>query len=221
MYFKEHLPLIRGNDLSILQECLVTEVIVDKEKCFFTCIYRSPNLNHEELENFNSNFHLLLSNINDNHPTCSILIGDFNAKSSRCCNSDKSIRASEELDSITKSAGYSQLINQPTHFVNKTSSCINLIFSSDLNITKNCGIEKTIHEKCHHDIIYGTLNLNVPLPPPYYREIWDYKHANTENIQKDISMFDWQKAFKNKNTNEMTRILTDTLMNIFKNFIPH
>ena len=65
------------------------------------------------------------------------------------------------------------------------------------------------------------MNLNVPLPPPYYRETWDYKHANTENIQKDISMFDWQKAFKNKNTNEMTRILTNTLMNIFKNFIPH
>ena len=41
------------------------------------------------------------------------------------------------------------------------------------------------------------MNLNVPLPPPYYRETWDYKHANTENIQKDVSMFDWQKAFKN------------------------
>ena len=25
----------------------------------------------------------------------------------------------------------------------------------------------------------------------------------------------------NKNTNEMTRMLTDSLMNIFKNFIPH
>ena len=34
-------------------------------------------------------------------------------------------------------------------------------------------------------------------------------------------MFDWQKSFKNKNTNEMTRIITDTLMNIFNNFIPH
>ena len=33
-------------------------------------------------------------------------------------------------------------------------------------------------------------------------------------------MFDWLKAFKNKNKNEMTRIQTDTLMNIFKN-IPH
>ena len=172
----------------------MTEVIVDKEKCFFICLYRSPNLNHEELENFNSNLHLLLSNINDNHPICSIRIGDFNAKSSKCCNSDKSIRASEELDNITKSAGYSQLINQPTHFVNKTSSCINLIFSSDLNITKNCGIEKTIHEKCHHDIIYGTWkNLDVPLSPPYYREIWDYKHGNTENIQKSSTLKDFIK----------------------------
>ena len=43
-----------------------------------------------------------------------------------------------------------------------------------------------------------------------FSNIWDYKHANAENIQKAISMFDWHKAFKNKNTNEMTRILTDT-----------
>ena len=28
LYFKEHLPLITRNDLSILQECLVTEIIV-------------------------------------------------------------------------------------------------------------------------------------------------------------------------------------------------
>ena len=131
------------------------------------------------------------------------------------------MRAGIELDNITTSAGYSQLINEPTHFVNKTSSCIDLIFPADLNITGNCGIEKTIHEKCHHNIIYRTLSFSVPLPPLYYREIWDYKHANTENIQKAIAMFDWHKAFKSKNTNEMTRILTDTLMNIFKNFILH
>ena len=90
-----------------------------------------------------------------------------------------------------------------------------------MNITRNCGIEKTIHEKCHHDTVYGTLNFNLPLPLPYYREIWVYKNVNTETIQKAISMFDWHEAFKNENTNEMTRILTNTLMNIFKHFIPH
>ena len=36
LYFKEHLPLIRRNDLNILEECLMTEIIVEKEKCFFT-----------------------------------------------------------------------------------------------------------------------------------------------------------------------------------------
>ena len=34
-------------------------------------------------------------------------------------------------------------------------------------------------------------------------------------------MFDWQKVDKKKNTNEKTSILTDTLMNIFQNFISH
>ena len=168
LYFKEHLPLIRRNDLSILQECLVSGIIADNEKCFFT--YRSPSQNHEELEDFSSNLDLLLSNINDNHPTCSVRIGDFNAKSSKWCNSNKSNRSGIELDNITTSADYSQLINELTHFVNKISFCIDLIFSSDLNITRNCGTEKTIHEKCPHDIIYGTLNFNAPLPPPHYRE---------------------------------------------------
>lgn len=62
--------------------------------------------------------------------------------------------------------------------------------SSDFNITSNCWIEKTIYEKYHHDIIYGTLSFNVSLTTPYYREIWDLDNAKTENIQKDISMFD-------------------------------
>ena len=74
LYFKEHLPLIRINDLSILQECLVTEIIADNEKCVFICLHRCPNQNHKESENLSSNLDLLLSNINDDHPTCSFLL---------------------------------------------------------------------------------------------------------------------------------------------------
>ena len=137
LYFKEHLPLIRKNDLSMLHECLMTESIVDNEKKNLTCLYRSPNQNHEELDNFSSNLDLLFSSINDNHPTCSILIGDFNAESPKWCNGDKSNSAGIERDNITTSAGYSRLINELTHLVNKTFSSIDLIFSSDLSITRN------------------------------------------------------------------------------------
>ena len=113
------------------------------------------------------------------------------------------------------------MINKPTHFINELSSCIDLIFSSNTSFVKNCGSELSVYETCHHNIIYGSLNFDIPLPPPYYRDILDYKHANTENIQKAMSTFDWSKVFLQRNANEKCKILTDVLSNIFKNYIPH
>ena len=45
-YLKGHLPLIRRNDLSILQGNLAMKIIVGNEKCFLTCLYKFPNQNH-------------------------------------------------------------------------------------------------------------------------------------------------------------------------------
>ena len=36
-----------------------------------------------------------------------------------------------------------------------------------------------------------------------------------------MSNFDWPKTFRNKNANENCKLLMDTLMNIFRNYIPH
>ena len=74
IYFKESLPIIRINDLTNIKVCLVTEINVNNEKCFFGCLYRPPSQNHDELERFCTNFDLLLSSINNLHPTCSIIL---------------------------------------------------------------------------------------------------------------------------------------------------
>ena len=187
----------------------------------FTCLYRSPSQNHDELERFFINFDLLLSNINNLHSNCSIVLDDFNAKYSKWCASDKNNTAGIELDSITMTSGYNQMIDKPTHFINESSSCIDLIFSSNVNLTKNCGVEQSLYKSCHHNIIYGTLNFNIALPLPYFREIWDFKSANIECIQKSINNFDWARAFQNQNCNDQCRILSETLLKIFCNFIPH
>ena len=157
---------------------------------FFTCFYRSPSQSHDKLENICSELNLLLTNIN-NQPACSIRNGDFNANCSKWCSSDKNDIAGLEIDNITTTADYSQLLNKPTHFMNGTSSCIYLIFSSNVSFIRNYGIEQSIYEKCRHKITYGTPDFNVPLPPPYYRQIWNYENVDTESIQKAISNFDW------------------------------
>ena len=54
-------------------------------------------------------------------------------------------------------------------------------------------------EQCHHNITNGTLDFSVLLPPPYYREIWDYKNASADSIQEVISIFSCPKALTNKN----------------------
>ena len=188
--------------ISAMQEAIVTEISVKNETCFFTCFCRSPSQSHDEFGNFCSELNLLLTSINNNQPACSILIGDFDAKCSKWCSSEKNYLAVLEIDNITTTAGYSQLINKPTHFINGTSSCIDLIFSSNVSFIRNYGIEQSIYEKYHHNITYGTLDFNVPLPLPYYRESWGYKNADTESIQKAIPNFDWPKAFRDKNANE-------------------
>ena len=202
IYFKKSIPLIRINDLSNITDWLVTQINVNNEKRFFTCLYRSPSQSYDELERFCANFDLPLSNINDLHPTCSIVLGNFNAKCSKLCASDKNNSAGIELDNISTISGYNQMIDKLIDYINESSSCILLIFSSNTNITKNCGVKQSLYKTCHHNIIYGTLNLNILLRPPYFRKIWDYKNAKYVCIQTSIYNFDWTRDFQNRNCNE-------------------
>ena len=41
IYYKDHLPIMKRNDLCHLHECLVTELRLRKKKCFSTCLCRS------------------------------------------------------------------------------------------------------------------------------------------------------------------------------------
>ena len=37
-------------------------------------------------------------------------------------------------------------------------------------------------KKCRHNIIHGKIDIRVPLPLVYVREVWDYNKAIVENI---------------------------------------
>ena len=88
IYYKEHIPLILRDDINTLDNCLVTEIRSQNEKSFLTCIYRSPSQNQDEFKNFCTNFDILLNNINDELPLCSIVTGDFNARCSKWWKND-------------------------------------------------------------------------------------------------------------------------------------
>ena len=84
-------------------------------------------------------------------------------------------------------------MNKPTHAVSSSMLCIDLTFCTNLNIISKHGVDVTVFDKCHHDIIYGKINIRVPQLPTYVREVWDYRKANVDNIKKAISNFNRKK----------------------------
>ena len=219
LYYKDHIPLIKRDSICTLDNCIVTEIRSKGEKYCLTCIYRSPTQSHDEFESFWVNFDLLLNNIHDKFPICSIVTGDVNAHCSSLWKNDITNTPGQEIDSLTSSAGCAQIAYKPTHVVFNSMSCINLIFCTNKNINSNYRVDVPIFEKCHHNIIYGKTNIWVPLPPVYIREVWDCSKANIENINNAISSFNWTRAFEIflwKKT-----LLKETLLNIYRNYIPY
>ena len=94
-----------------------------------------------------------------------VLLGDFNAKHSKWCSTNKNNKAGIVLENITSTAGYNQVINKPTHFTNALSSCTDLIFASNTTYL-TAGVQQSIYDKCDHNIIFGKVNFDIPLPLP-------------------------------------------------------
>ena len=200
---------------------VVGEIKIKNSKCFITCVYRSPNQTADETGIFLSGLEQTCSSIALESPLCSFVIGDLNAK---CTNwwKEQIISVAWKLYNLTTLLDFSQLINEPTNFEpNKSPSCIDLIFVSQPNLIFQFGIHSSLYNTCHHQIIYAKLSLKIYFPPSYKREVWHYNRAQVDLIKKSIANFNWDRAFMNLGINDQVELLENTLLNIFRNFIPH
>ena len=53
------------------------------------------------------------------------------------------------------------MIDKLTHYNNDLSSYIDLIFSSNVYLSKNCGVEQSLCETCHHTLINKSIKLSL------------------------------------------------------------
>ena len=205
-----------------MNECIVGEIKLKNSKCFVTCVYRSPSQTVDEMESFLSDFEQTCSSIALESPLCSFVTEDLNAKCTNWWIDGTDNRCGLELYTMSTLLGFSQLINMPTNFEpNKNPSCIDLIFASQPNLVFESGTHSSLYNTCHHQIVYAKLSLKIHFPPPYKREVWHYNRARTDLIKRSIESFDWESAFSTLSVNEQVECLNVTLLNIFRNFIPH
>ena len=222
IYYKEHLPFVRRDDITFLNECIVGEIKIKNKKCFVTCVYRSPSQTAEETDIFLSTFEQTCSSIALESPLSILVTGDMNAKCTNWWKNGTNNFCGLELYNISTLLGFSQLINEPTNLEpNKSPSCIDLFFTSQPNLVFESGIHQSLYNTCHHQIVYAKLSLQIHLPPSYRREVWHYNRAEVTLIKRSIESFNWARAFMNLSVNDRVELFNNTLFNIFRNFIPN
>ena len=91
-----------------------------------------------------------------------------------------------QIEFLASQFAMSQVINELTHILDNSKSCIDLIFTSQPNMIMDSGVYTSIHSNCHHQIIYAKFDLKVFYPPPYERTVRHFSRANSNHIKKPI-----------------------------------
>ena len=130
-------------------------------------LYRSRSQNKDDFETFLENLELNFDHKAEKTPFVIVVLGDFKS----WYTNDSTNFEGSKIDFLTSSFGFHQIINKPTHILNNSSSCNNLIFTTQPNLVMDSGVHSSLHANCHHQLPYVKFNLNVFYPPPYEREV--------------------------------------------------
>ena len=195
--------------------------MIGNKICNLITLYRFPSQNQDDFQAFIDNLEMNLETLAQRNPFLMVVLGDFNAKSKHWCSQDSTNFEGITIENVTSQFGLSQIITEATHILESSSSCIDLIFTTQPNLVVESGVHPSLHPNCHHQIVFAKFNLQIYYPPPYPREIWHYKQANTELTRRAITDVNWDRAFFNTNVNEKVFFFSNTILNILSNFIPH
>ena len=128
IYYNDKISVRQMSNIH-LPECLACEIVIGKKKGYVVTLYRSPSQNQSEFEHFLLSLVNLLCNVRIKDPAFTILLGDFNARSKSWWVHDITNNESTQIESISSLYGFSQLISEPRHILQNSSSCIDLMFT--------------------------------------------------------------------------------------------
>ena len=104
IYYKTmlHLNVLSTN---FLQKCTNFQVSIGNIKCWFIHLYRTPSQSQDEFHDFLTNLEMNLDDSFNSNPFLTTVIGDFNAKSNKWSEGDRSTIEESKIDFLTSQFG--------------------------------------------------------------------------------------------------------------------
>ena len=146
----------------------------------FGIFYRPPNSSNEILEKIDDSIDLAL----DIDVSDVIITGDFNLNFLDSASRNK-------LLPIVNQYSLHQIIDEPTHFTETSSSIIDLFFTRypDNVIVSSVG-EAFLDQNIRY--VYAVFKFDKPKHHCYKRKTWKYDNGDYERLKQLIHDFDWQ-----------------------------
>ena len=222
-FVRDSLPITERSDLETVKNQLIIEINVSGKKIIISLNYRCHHKSEEELIEYMENFNKSCENIKNEDPFCCLILGDLNSHQNNWWGGDVDDNAGNLLSDILYNNMLFQLVNEPTHIINESRSCIDLVISDQPNIINNCSIYPSLSKRCHHQINHVELNIGIPAIPPYTRKLWHFDRANIVSIRKSLNSVRWSNELRARENNPDLQVsfLTETILNICSNFIPN
>ena len=220
VYFKETLAvhLLQTK----LDQCIVSEVTFrNKNKGRVISLYRSPSQTPDQFDNFLQLFEELLQDIFKLKSSFVLITGDVNCRNSSWYIGDPVTPQGAPVEALRSFYGLNQLIKTPTHLLQNSATCIDLVITNQAHLVMESGVHSSVNSTYHHEIVFAKLNLKVEYPPPNERVFWDYSGADKVSINRATNAKDLDELFANKTVESQVSELNDLLLNISSNCIPN
>ena len=157
IYYKES-PAVHIVNIPSLAECLVCEVTIQNKKGYVHVVYRSPSQSTSEFVSFLSGLEDLISNTLCLKSQFTVVLGDLNARSPAWWSEDITTLHGTQIDSLTTTHGFKEIISDTTHILPQPSCCIYLIFTNQSRYLIERGTHPSLHPNWHHKITFFQLN---------------------------------------------------------------
>ena len=153
-----------------------------KKKGQVISLYGSSSQTPDQFDNFRQLFEELLQDIFKLKSSFVLITGDFNCRNSNWYLGDPVTPQGARVEALTFFYGLNQLIKTPTHLLQNSATCIDLVFTNQPHLVMDSGVRSSLSSTCHHEIVFAKLNLKVEYPPPYERVFRDYSRAEKASI---------------------------------------
>ena len=141
-----------------------------------------------------------------------IVAGDLN------CDLLKINLDSTALVDLCTALNLKQLISTPTRVTEHSSTLIDVIMTSNSDVVSKSGVLETCISD--HFVVYLSLNLKLPKPPPKFVCARSYRHYNPAVFNGDLSLVQWEQMYLIDDVNEKLDFFNGRFLNILEVHAP-